>query len=200
MRKTVVAIGASGTIGRSVVEHLETNHDVMQVSRSTVPSVDMSDTESIRKFYSDVGPVDAIVVCAGFAPFKHVTEFTSEDFMEATSGKLLGQVNLVLEGIPFVKDGGSFTLVSGILTEHPVAGSAAASMANGGVESFAIAASTELPRGQRINVVSPTVLKEATGYHSAFPGFKQVDASDVADAYVRSVDGVESGQIFRVWG
>ena len=111
----------------------------------------------------------------------------------------MGQVRVVSEGMDFLADGGSFTLISGILTQHPIAGSAAASMVNGGIEAFVTAASTELPRGQRINAVSPSVLEEATNYHSAFPGFRKVRAADVADAFLRSVDGVETGQVFRVW-
>ena len=61
-----------------------------------------------------------------------------------------------------------------------------------------MAASTEMPRGMRINAVSPTVLAEAESYHSSFPGFPQVPAADVARTFVRSVQGVETGQIFKI--
>ena len=71
-------------------------------------------------------------------------------------------------------------------------------MANGAVESFVMAAATELPRGIRINVVSPSVLAEAEAYHAFFPGYPQVPAAEVARAYVRSVDGVETGKTFDV--
>lgn len=199
MGRKVAIIGATGTIGSAVANRFEKHYEVLRVSRHSTPQVDMSDVDSIRAFYKEAGPLDAIVVCAGFAPFSHLTNLSREDFSAAATGKLLGQVSLVTEGLSYLNNGGSFTLTTGILSQHPIAGSAAASMANGGVESFVTAASTELPRGQRINAVSPTVLKEATGFHSAFPGFKQVLATEVADAYIRSVEGVETGKVFQVW-
>ena len=200
MAKTVAVIGATGTIGQAVARRVGEYHKVIPVSRHSAVTVDMTDEQSIRRFYEDNGPFDAVAVCAGYAPFDHVTSLKLDDFSAAASGKLLGQIRLVLNGMSHVNDGGSFTLISGILAQCPVAGSATASAANGGIESFTVAASTELPRGQRINTISPTVLQESSQSHSLFRGFKQVPASDVADAYLRSIDGVETGKIFRVWG
>lgn len=40
------------------------------------------------------------------------------------------------------------------------------------------------------------MLLEATGYHASFPGFVPVPAATVAEAYVRSVEGVETGRIY----
>ncbi len=55
-----------------------------------------------------------------------------------------------------------------------------------------------LPRQLRINIVSPSVLTEATSYHASFPGFPHTPASVAAEAYLRSIDGVETGQVFAV--
>lgn len=63
-----------------------------------------------------------------------------------------------------------------------------------------MAAANELPNGLRINAVSPTVLTEALdSYGPFFPGFESASASRVALAYRRSVDGIESGKVYRVW-
>ncbi len=75
--------------------------------------------------------------------------------------KLMGQVNLVLEGTSYVRDGGSFTLISGILGHDPIRAGSSASMVNGAIDSFVKAAAIELPRGIRINAVSPTVFEES---------------------------------------
>ena len=61
------------------------------------------------------------------------------------------------------------------------------------------AAAWELPRGIRINLISPTVLTESVeAYDCFFPGFESVPAATVAQAYRRSVEGVQSGRVYKV--
>jgi NAD(P)-dependent dehydrogenase (short-subunit alcohol dehydrogenase family) len=196
--KKVLVVGATGTVGEAVADTLAQMHEVVRSSRSEGERADMSDPASVRALFERVGPVDAVVCCAGAVPFKPVTELTAEDFRAGLEDKVLGQVNLVTEGLAHVRDGGSFTLISGVLAREPIATGVAASLVNGAVESFVMAAATELPRGLRINAVSPGVLAEAEGYHPFFPGFPHVPAAEVARAYVRSVDGVETGKTFSV--
>ena len=98
------------------------------------------------------------------------------------------------------KDGGSVTLTSGILSEQPIRYGASASLVNGGLESFVRAAAIELPRGIRINVVSPNVLAEAMpAYAPYFRGFDAVPGAKVALAYSRSVEGAQTGQVYKVY-
>ena len=73
MGRKVAVIGATGTIGSAVADRFEKHYEVLRVSRHSTPQVDMSDVDSIRAFYKEAGPLDAIVVCAGFAPFNHLT-------------------------------------------------------------------------------------------------------------------------------
>ncbi len=74
-----------------------------------------------------------------------------------------------------------------------------ASTVNGGVEAFVRAAATGLPDGQRINAVSATAFTESwDAYAEFFPGYVPIPAADAARAYVRSVGGVETGQVYRV--
>jgi nucleoside-diphosphate-sugar epimerase len=77
---------------------------------------------------------------------------------------------------------------------------AAGSAANGALEAFTMAAAAELPRGIRINAVSPTVLVESKEHHAAFPGFTQVTAVAVGRAYVKAVEGVQTGQVYALDG
>jgi NAD(P)-dependent dehydrogenase (short-subunit alcohol dehydrogenase family) len=72
-------------------------------------------------------------------------------------------------------------------------------MVNAGLNGFVMAAAIELPRGLRINVVSPTVLTESMkDYGPFFRGFESVSAARVALAYSKSVEGALTGQVFRV--
>ena len=61
------------------------------------------------------------------------------------------------------------------------------------------AASIEMPRGQRINVVSPGVITEAMdAYAPWFRGFEPVPAARAALAYVKSLEGALTGQVLIV--
>jgi NAD(P)-dependent dehydrogenase (short-subunit alcohol dehydrogenase family) len=125
---------------------------------------------------------------------------TPEKFDIGLRDKLMGQVNVVLAGQQFLNDGGSFTLTSGILSEDPIQFGAAASLVNGALESFVCAAAIELPRGLRINAVSPTVIEESMdSFGPYFRGYKPVPAIAAALAYSKSVEGKQTGQVYKVW-
>lgn len=111
----------------------------------------------------------------------------------------MGQVNLLLIGREFANDGASFTFTSGVLNREPIRTASSAAMVNAALDGFVKAAAIELPRGLRVNSVSPTVLEEAMAkYAPYFRGFKPVSAADVALAYARSVEGLQTGQTYQV--
>jgi NAD(P)-dependent dehydrogenase (short-subunit alcohol dehydrogenase family) len=65
------------------------------------------------------------------------------------------------------------------------------------VEGFVKAAAVELPRGVRINCISPTVLTESVAYHAYFTGFTPVPATEVALAYLRAISHPITGRILK---
>ncbi|MET3174640.1 UNVERIFIED_ORG: NAD(P)-dependent dehydrogenase (short-subunit alcohol dehydrogenase family) [Arthrobacter sp. UYCu721] len=194
----VLIVGANGLLGSAAVAALKERHDVIQASRSGQVSVDLGDPQSIRRMFKEVGTVDAVISCTGSVPFKPLAELTDEDFRSGFEDKVIGQVNLVQLGVDYISDGGSVTLTTGVLAREPILTGAAASLANGALESFVMAAAAELPRHIRINAVSPTVLAEATDYHEFFPGFSQVPAETVGRAYVKSVEGIQTGLVYAL--
>ncbi|MCP1411723.1 NAD(P)-dependent dehydrogenase (short-subunit alcohol dehydrogenase family) [Paenarthrobacter sp. A20] len=177
---------------------LDERHQVIKASRSSKIRVDLAKPESIENLFRDIGVVDAVISCMGSAPFKPLAELTSQDFRAGFEDKVLGQINLVQVGIQYLAEGGSFTLTTGVLAREPILAGAAASLANGALESFVMAAAPELPNGIRINAVSPSVLAEARGYHASFPGFPQIAGSEVGRAYVKSVEGIQTGQVYAL--
>ena len=193
-----LVVGSTGLIGSYVAKTLSKHGTVIGVSRTTQISVDVKDPSSIKAMYEKVGKVDAFASCIGKVAFKPVAELTYEDYLMGLKDKALGQVELVRAGIDFLNDGGSFTLMTGVLARDPIPSGSVAALANGAIESFTLAAAIDLPRGIRINTVSPNVLVEATSYHASFPGFHQVTAQSVADAYVKSILGKQTGQIYKL--
>lgn len=194
----ILLVGATGTIGRAVVAELSPRHEIVAAGRSSGDrQVDITNVQSVRELYAAVGEVDAVACAAGSVHFGPLEAMTPELFEVGLRDKLMGQVNLVLAGRDVVAPGGSFTLISGILSHDPIRFGTSASMVNGAVDSFVRAAAVELP--QRINAVSPTVLVESMdAYGDYFHGFEAVPARRVALAFSKSIEGSQTGQIYRV--
>ncbi|HHZ8886480.1 TPA: short chain dehydrogenase [Klebsiella pneumoniae] len=196
----IIVIGASGTIGRAVSEELSQRHEVIRVGRTRGDyQVDITSQESVEALFAQTGEVDAIVSTTGNLHFGPLSTMTDSQFNLGLQDKLLGQIRLALVGQHFLRDGGSITLVSGIVAQEPIAQGVNATTVNAGLEGFVRAAACELPRGIRIYLISPTVLSESlAAYGDFFPGFPSVPAAAVAQAYRRSIEGVQTGRIYPV--
>jgi len=197
----ILLIGATGTIGKRISAQLSKKHEIISGGRTNANvEVDITDSASIEKMYQTVSSIDAVICAAGPAKFGLLAELAEDDFYIGIRGKMMGQVNLVRIGQKYLNDNGSFTLTTGILADEPVLGSAGLSLVNGGVNSFVLAAAQELPRGQRVNVVCPTVVADsAEAYADFFPGFDPVSMERVVNGYVRSVETKMTGRIIRIY-
>jgi len=61
------------------------------------------------------------------------------------------------------------------------------------------AAAIELPKGLRINVMSPTVLKQSEAHYGPFfPGMIPVEGWKVGQAYKRAILGAQTGRVYKV--
>ena len=196
----IILVGASGTIGQAIDRELRERHDIVRVGRNSGElQVDITDPASIRRLFEQTGPFDALISAAGNAHFGALEELSAKEFAVGLNDKLMGQVNLVLIGRELANDGASFTLTSGVLSEDPIRYGAAVSTVNAALDGFVRAAAIELPRGLRINGVSPTILEESLpAYGPYFRGFKAVPAATVALAYAKSAEGRQTGQVYRV--
>ena len=196
----IAVIGATGTIGQAVCRALAPRHEVIKVGNTSGDfQVDLANPDSIRSLYQAMGPVDAVVSTAGRAAFADLAKLTDEDFAFSLSHKLMGQINLVRNGAALLRDRDSFTLTSGVLSHDPIRYGACASLVNGAIDCFVRAAAIELPRGLRINVVSPGLLDEsADALGDYFRGHETVPGRRVANAYVKSVEGRLTGQVLSV--
>jgi NAD(P)-dependent dehydrogenase (short-subunit alcohol dehydrogenase family) len=196
----ILVVGATGTIGRAVVAALSPRHDIVPVTRRhTAITADLAQPDSIRVLYQALGQLDAVVCAAGEAKFAPLGQLSDSDFQFSLDNKLLGQVNLVRNGFAHVRDGGSFTLTSGILARTPTQGSAAVSLVNSGLEGFARAAALEAPRGIRVNVVSPPWVTETLQALGMDPS-QGLPAARVARSYVESVEGKQTGVVLEPAG
>ncbi|MGY3853272.1 short chain dehydrogenase [Aeromonas aquatilis] len=199
--KTVILIGAQGKMGQAALSGLG-KHKVITASRSGEGcdfQVDITSRESIERLYQNVGSFDAVVNTAGFCEYAPFGEMSDEQWQTTIQSKLMGQINLVNVGLNYINQGGSFTLISGILNIKPIPLAIADATTSGAIDTFVQCVAHELPRGIRINVVNPTVLEEAWDiYGEMMPGFQPVPGALVGKAFERSVDGFISGQVLYV--
>ena len=196
----IVIVGATGTIGKFVVAALQERHDIVKVgNRGGDHQVDVTDSNSIRALFKKIGRFDALVSTTGKVHFGDLAAMTEKEMQIGLQNKLMGQVNLVLIGRDHINDNGSFTLTSGLLNHDPIRYGAAASLVNGALDGFVTGAAVEMPRGLRINVVSPGVLTESLPvFGDYFRGFESVAGKRFAQAYVKSVESLQTGKVYSV--
>jgi len=197
----IIIVGGNGTIGKKVSRHFAKKHEVIIGGRNSGDvKIDIADSKSIEAMYEVTGTVDAVVCIAGEAKWAALDSMTEEDFYLGLKSKLMGQVNLVRIGQHHLKAGGSFTLTTGILADHPVLLTTSPAMVNGGIHSFVKAASLELRNGIRINVVSSGLVEDAIDkYETYFPGHNPTPMNKVINGYVKSVEGAGTGEVIRMY-
>ena len=205
-RLRILLIGASGVLGRAIFAELAPRHDIVTAgSKSGDIRIDIENPESIAAGLKAAGPLDAVACAAGAVNFHPLDIIKAAPLAESSYGlglanKLMGQVNLTLAARDVLRDGGSITLIAGVLSEHPIVAGSSATLVNAALEGFARAAAIELPRGLRINAVSPTVFEGSMeGYGPFFRGFPPVPVARAALAFSRSIEGRQTGQVYKVY-
>ena len=193
----VIIVGASGKIGSGVDRAVSANHEVVRVGLADCDvQCDYTDAESVRSMFATVGAYDALVSAVGDdSRFLRFEELVDDDYRYGFERKFLAQIRLLSLGQPTIRDGGSFTLTTGFLSHYPNPYSIATGPFNAALEAYVEHTARLLPRGIRINVVSPGPVvpagREARG---------QVTAAQCAEVYVQAIEGTMSGQVLRVWG
>ncbi len=194
----IIIVGASGTMGTFLSNEFEKEHEVIRADRhSPDVQVDITSPASIETMFKKVGAFDALICTAGptyVGPWKNLTD---TEFRKGVDGKMMGQINLVLIGQHYINPKGSFTLITGALTQDPQRNFANASAANAAVEGFVRAAAIELENGIRINAVSPTVIENSPQYFPFFPGEMPVTMKHLEFGFRKSVFGANTGQVIK---
>ena len=191
----VIVIGATGTIGTAVVNALSERHEILAACRTTAANcVDIGSADSIRALFASVGPVDAVVCAAGDARFGPMADLSLDDYAVGLDSKLMGQVNVTRIAADRLTDNGSITLTSGITGRMPIPGTTSVGMINGAIEGYVRAAALEMPRGIRINVVSPNWTVESLRLFGMDEAWG-VPSAQVALGYLESVEGSLTGTV-----
>lgn len=185
--KTVIVMGATSGIGLATalkasaeganVWGASRTAEKVEKASSIAPEInfrqlDTHDIAGLEALFKEAGAVDHIVGAATgadrtMAPF---IEQTDDQFREAFN-KFWGYCNVVRQGVPFLSETGSITLVSGIPARKCNPGMSSISCVGAAVEALTRALALELaPR--RVNVVAPGIID--TGMFDRF-GDKKAD-------------------------
>ncbi|MFJ7219848.1 short chain dehydrogenase [Amycolatopsis sp. NPDC098790] len=187
----IIVLGATGLVGQAVVDALEPRHDLVRAARTSPVKADLTDPASLDALFD--GGADAVVCCAANVPLRPLAGLTDAQILDDLRGKLLGQVALAHRAADRLADGGSITLTGGTFDE-PLPGSGLGALVNAGLEGFVRSAAAELPRGLRINVVSPGWIRETLRSMGRDGG---TPVAVVADAYLALVEGDANGTTVR---
>ena len=194
----IIIVGATGTMGTYLSSTFEKEHEIIRVaSKGGDFQVDITSPEAIENFFKAVGSFDALISTAGPTYVGSWKKLNDTEFRKGVEGKMMGQINLVLIGQHYINPKGSFTLITGALTEEPQINFANASAANGAVEGFVRAAAIELENGIRINAVSPTVIENSPQYFPYFPGEIPTTMKQLEFMFRKSVFGASTGHIIK---
>jgi len=113
-------------------------HEIVKVGRKSGDfQVEIENRESVRKLLSS----RRLVRCPGHCSRRsciclRLRNSPAEKWQFSLGSKLMGQINLVQEAIPFINERGSFTLISGVLNDEPIFASAAAAAVSGRAGGF----------------------------------------------------------------
>jgi NAD(P)-dependent dehydrogenase (short-subunit alcohol dehydrogenase family) len=194
--KKVLVIGSTGLLGSNISAALKDKAEVIGTSFSERAQfkTDISDPNSLKQLFRQIGKVDAIICAAGMVEFASWEKASDEKWEHGIKNKLMGQINVVRFGSPCVRDGGAITLTTGALAQYPVPGSAIVSMVNSSVEGFVRAAGVELGNRVRVNAVSPGWIAETMNAMGMDPA-TGLPAAKVAEYFLDQINHGAAGSI-----
>ena len=226
-KPTAIVTGASGGIGRGLVERfLEVGYNVVATSRDPNPKLTASSgllllegdigkqqtaADAVEAAIGDFGRVDVLVNNAGIFLNKPFTDFTIEDFDALISTNLLGFFHMTQHAVREMlkQKSGCVVSITAALADRPIAGTngSASMITKGGLNSAVQNLAVEYAQyGIRFNGVAPGVVN--TPMHpddptesTSHPTMKKATVKDIVDAvlYLVRADHV-SGEILHVDG
>lgn len=196
----IILIGSTGTLGTAIYSNLESKgHTLVTASRSSENSIDIDNSESIKEYFAQIISVDAIICTAGSASFGSLEKLSEDQIELGLKSKLLGQINIVKEGISKLNPGGVIILTGGMLAHSPWPETSNIATVNAGLEGFVKAVALELTDDRRIVVVHPPLISE-TAETMRMDSSPWPTATMVSQSYVKALDDKLTGKPIFVDG
>lgn len=168
--KNVVIIGGNSGIGRAAAEAFAaeggeviiTGRDEATLAETAAAigakavRADIADLASLDPLYAAIERIDVLVVNAGIGRFVPFPDLTPEIWDEIQAVNLRGCTFAAQKALPRLSDGGAIVFTGSIGSVLAIPGNAAYAASKAGLRAVArVLAAELLPRGIRVNMVSP---------------------------------------------
>lgn len=144
------ALGAQVTIASRTRKRLDAA--AAQLGAVETVSIDIRDAEAVARIFAERDAFDHVVVSAAELPTSPLRSHPLAEARDAMDSKLWGAIHVAHAAK--IRDGGSLTLVSGMLAVRPSGGATVLSVINAALDTLAKALATEMAP-VRVNCVSP---------------------------------------------
>ncbi len=122
----------------------------------TAAQVNVTDEASVERLFSETGPLDIVVNCAGYGSLGLITDLSVDEFRGVVDVCLNGSFIVAKYAGQKLREGGSLVSISSLNGRQPAVGMSAYCSAKAGLSMLTQVAAMEWgPRGIRVNAVAP---------------------------------------------
>ncbi len=161
--KSVLIVGGSSGIGKSLLQMLLDTTKVISMSRTSSEIVHPNLTEHTCDVLNDALPeleqLDAIVYCPGSINLKPISRLKQDDFSNDFSINVLGAVKVVQTYFPLLKNGHnpSILMFSTVAVKMGMPFHSSVAASKGAVEGLVKSLAAEFAPTIRVNAIAPTL-------------------------------------------
>jgi NAD(P)-dependent dehydrogenase (short-subunit alcohol dehydrogenase family) len=154
----VVVVGGTSGIGAAVAtKAAEAGAQVVSAGRHSDPSIDVTDAQSVDRFFERVGDFDHLFVSVLTPSAGRISEINLDFARDAFDTKFWGAFHVLRSAASRVSKQGSVTFVGGVAAWRPSVGCAIMASMNAALVPLAQVAALELAP-VRVNVLSPGIV------------------------------------------
>jgi NAD(P)-dependent dehydrogenase (short-subunit alcohol dehydrogenase family) len=161
--KTILIIGGSSGIGKSLLNIEKGHHNIISIQRNPSGEIHENVTEYLLDVVNDELPdlnsLDSLVYCPGSINLKPFTKLTELDFKNDFEINVLGAVRVLQKYLPLLKNSSeaSVLLFSTVAVKKGMAFHASVAAAKGAVEGLLKSLAAEYAPKIRFNAIAPTL-------------------------------------------
>ena len=217
--KSVLIVGGSSGIGKSLVNILLEKNKIISISRTsskiTHPNLTEYTCDVLNDALPELAVVDSIVYCPGSINLKPISRLNQEDFSNDFSINVLGAVKVVQHYLPMLKIGSnpSILMFSTVAVKMGMPFHASVAASKGAVEGLVKSLAAEFAPTIRVNAIAPTLtdtplaskllrndkLKEMrAGVHPLKRYLQSDEVAEMAKFIISDKAMAFSGQVFEM--
>jgi 3-oxoacyl-[acyl-carrier protein] reductase len=162
-------IGGSKGIGKAIIEELDEEHEIINISRSAYEgskSIIQYKLDALEDELPEIEGIEALIYCPGSINLKPIGSLKEEDFITDFSVNVLGAVRCIKKYHRDLKrNNGNIVLFSTVAAKIGMPFHASVAAAKSGVEGLTKSLAAELAPSVRVNCIAPTITNTSLAAH-----------------------------------